>query len=49
MLFWIIAAASGIRWPLGIGVGNANRIESEKDDINIIVPELEDILRLKNR
>ncbi len=49
MLYWIIAAASGIRWPLGIGPGNANRKESEKDSISIIIPVLEDIMKLKNR
>ena len=47
--WWVIAAASGIRWPLGIGPGNANRKESEKDSISIIIPVLGDIIKLKNR
>lgn len=44
---WIIAAASGIRWPLGVGVGSANREES--DGIVLFIPNIEDIKRLKRR
>lgn len=44
---WIIAAASGIRWPLGIGVGNSNR--SENEGIVLFIPEIDDVIRLKNR
>ena len=46
--FWIIAAASGIRWPLGIGSGKANR-EEDQENIVLYIPRLEDIIRLKNR
>ncbi len=44
---WIIAAASGIRWPLGIGTGSSNREENE--GIVLFIPNIEDIKRLKNR
>ena len=44
---WIIAAASGIRWPLGVGVGSANR--EENDGIVLFIPDIEDIKRLKRR
>jgi hypothetical protein len=47
--YWIIAAASGIRWPMGIGAGNANKDSNQLDGIALYIPELEDILRLKNR
>jgi len=45
---WIIAAASGIRWPLGIGSGKANREESQ-ENIVLYIPDIEDIIRIKNR
>ena len=45
---WIIAAASGIRWPLGIGSGKSNRKESQ-ENIVLYIPRLKDIIRLKNR
>jgi len=45
--YWIIAAASGIRWPLGIGSGKANRGEGQ-ENIVLYIPDLEDIIRLKN-
>jgi len=47
--YWIIAAASGIRWPLGIGIGAANREVDQDEKIFIYIPELEDIIALKNR
>lgn len=47
MNWWIIAAASGIRWPLGIGAGNSNREDAE--GIVIFIPDIEDIKSLKNR
>ena len=45
--WWIIAAASGIRWPLGIGPGNANRENNEEQNTVILIPNLEDVLKLK--
>lgn len=45
---WIIAAASGVRWPLGIGSGKANRGE-DQENIVLYIPRLEDIIKLKNR
>ena len=47
--YWIIAAASGIRWPLGIGTGSANKpVESESSTV-IFVPDLNDVIKLKNK
>lgn len=49
MNYWIIAAASGIRWPLGIGIGSGNKdINFEKSTV-LFIPVLDDILKLKNR
>ena len=48
MNYWIIAAASGIRWPLGIGSGSANRDDSQ-EDIVIFIPDLNDVKRLKEQ
>lgn len=46
---WIIAAASGIRWPLGIGSGAANKsIEEDKSTV-LFIPSLDDVIALKNR
>lgn len=44
--WWIIAAASGIRWPLGIGAGDANRTDSEKNTV-LFIPNIEDVKALK--
>ena len=44
---WIIAAASGIRWQLGIGVGH-NGINIDYDEpIVLFIPNLEDVIKLK--
>jgi len=48
MNYWIIAAASGIRWPLGIGSGSANR-DDEEEDIVIFIPNIEDVKKLKQK
>ena len=44
--WWIIAAASGIRWHLGIGPGNGNR--DTEEGIVLYIPKMNDILALKN-
>ena len=44
--WWIIAAASGIRWHLGIGQGNGNR--DTEEGIVLYIPKMNDILALKN-
>ena len=46
---WIKAAASGIRWPLGIGSGAANKSAEEDDSIVLFIPSLDDVIALKNR
>ena len=47
--YWIIAAASGIRWPLAIGMGAANKdLQKEKNTV-IFIPRLSDVIALKNR
>lgn len=44
---WIIAAASGIRWQLGIGSGH-NGINSDYDEpVVLFIPNLEDVIDLK--
>jgi len=43
--WWIIAAANGIRWPLGIGPGTANR-ENPGEKIFLFIPSVNDVLRL---
>ena len=48
MNYWIIAAASGIRWPLGIGMGVGNRNSADGKTV-LFIPELEDVIALKNR
>jgi hypothetical protein len=45
--WWIIAAASGIRWPLGIGVGASNRGPGAEDSTVLYIPNLEDVIRIK--
>ena len=45
--WWIIAAASGIRWPLGIGTGASNKYVADDDMIVLFIPVLEDVIRLK--
>tara|TARA_B000000557_G_scaffold199961_1_gene165204 strand:- start:255 stop:557 length:303 start_codon:yes stop_codon:yes gene_type:complete len=46
MNYWIIAAASGIRWPLGIGSGSGNR-ENDQENIVIFIPNIDDVKKLK--
>jgi len=46
MNYWIIASASGIRWPLGIGAGSGNR-DNEQENIVIFIPKIEDVKKLK--
>lgn len=47
--YWIIAAASGIRWPLGIGSGTGNKsIEAESSTV-LFIPDLNDVINLKNK
>lgn len=44
---WIIAAASGIRWQLGIGSGY-NGINIDYDEpVVLFIPNLEDVISLK--
>jgi hypothetical protein len=45
--WWIIAAASGIRWPLGIGSGAANRGAVSEDSTVLFIPDLQDVINLK--
>jgi len=45
--WWIIAAASGIRWHLGIGQGSGNR--DTEEGIVLYIPSMKDILSLKER
>ena len=47
--YWIIAAASGIRWPLGIGQGAANKDENFEKSTVLFIPNLDDVVALKNR
>lgn len=44
---WIIAAASGIRWQLGIGNGYNGANLSLQEPVVLFVPDLQDIIRLK--
>jgi hypothetical protein len=46
--YWIIAAASGIRWPLGIGLGAANKSSGISKRTVLFIPDIEDVIRLKN-
>jgi hypothetical protein len=46
--YWIIAAASGIRWPLGIGLGAANKDPGVENSTVLFIPSLEDVIRLKS-
>ena len=44
---WIIAAASGIRWQLGIGSGH-NGVNIDFDEpVMLFIPNLEDVISLK--
>ena len=45
--WWIIAAASGIRWPLGIGTGSSNRSVISEESTVLYIPEIGDVIRLK--
>jgi hypothetical protein len=45
---WIIAAASGIRWQLGIGNGKNGTNSSSNEPVILFVPALEDVIKLKN-
>ena len=45
--WWIIASASGIRWPLGIGTGNANRDSSKESNTVLFIPNIDDVKALK--
>ena len=47
--YWIIAAASGIRWPLAIGAGAANKDPQIEKSTIIFIPKLSDVIALKNR
>ena len=50
MNYWIIAAASGIRWPLAIGSGTANQsVENIDDGIVLFIPDIKDVIALKQR
>lgn len=46
---WIIAAASGIRWQLGIGNGRFGTNSDNDEEIIIFIPDLNDIKKLKNQ
>ena len=45
--WWVIAAASGIRWGMGIGDGDGNKAEDEKTVL--FIPNMSDVLALKER
>jgi hypothetical protein len=44
---WIIAAASGIRWQLGIGDGYNGANLSLSEPVVLYIPDMSDIIRLK--
>ena len=44
---WIIAAASGIRWTMGIGNGKGNLPPGEDNSIVLFIPNLDDVRALK--
>ena len=46
--YWIIAAASGIRWPLGIGMGVSNKEKGIEKSTVLFIPDLSDVIDLKN-
>ena len=46
--YWIIAAASGIRWPLGIGVGTGNKSTGVSNSTVLFIPDIEDVISLKS-
>ena len=48
-LWWVIAAASGIRWSFGIGCGSGIDPNNYKSDTVIFIPNLEDVINLKKR
>lgn len=45
--WWIIAAASGVRWHLGIGAGSSSK--NKQESVVLFIPNIEDVKRLKNR
>lgn len=45
--WWIIAAASGIRWHLGVGNGKYGTNIDTGEEILIYIPNIDDIIRLK--
>ena len=47
--WWIIAAASGIRWPLAIGSGFPGGNKEYSEGVALYIPFLEDVISLKNR
>ena len=44
---WIIAAASGIRWQLGIGAGYNGTNPDISEPVVLFIPSLEDVIALK--
>jgi hypothetical protein len=44
---WIIAAASGIRWQLGIGTGYNGTNPDISEPVVLFIPRLEDVIALK--
>lgn len=44
---WIIAAASGIRWQLGIGSGKNGTNSASTESVVLFIPELEDVIKIK--
>lgn len=44
---WIIAAASGIRWQLGIGAGHNGTNPDISEPVVLFIPNLEDVIALK--
>lgn len=44
---WIIAAASGIRWQLGIGTGHNGTNNSYDEPVVLFIPNLDDVINLK--
>mgnify|MGYP001199251268 CR=1 FL=1 len=47
--WWIIAAASGIRWPLAIGSGFPGGNKEYSEGVVLYIPVLEDVIALKGR
>lgn len=44
---WIIAAASGIRWQLGIGSGKNGTNSAATEPVVLFIPVIEDIIKIK--